>query len=116
MQRQFDDDDDALDERGILKPGRSIRVRMVAMDSAAIATDGIPFDHHRPGYRFVGDRSAQDAAYNEMVRREQSAWKTAAQVAADTERAAEPPLSEDPREDAYLKYKNWLANAWRGAR
>jgi len=40
-----------------------------ASDSAQIAADGIPLDYHRPGYRFVGDRSAQDAAYNEMVRR-----------------------------------------------
>jgi hypothetical protein len=49
-------------------------------------------------------------------RRAAEPWRTPQRIAEDTERAAEPPLSEDPREDAYLKYKIRMANAWRGAR
>jgi hypothetical protein len=113
---RYENDDDAFDERGVIKPGRAIRVPILAMDAAQIAADGIPLDHHRPGYRFVGDRSAQDAAYTQMIRRQEAAWKTPAQAAADIERASQPPVCTDERENAYEQHRRWLENAWRGAR
>jgi hypothetical protein len=82
-------DDDALDERGIVKDGRSVRVPMMFMDSvqrdivhSARITDGgnDPLALHRPGYRVV-DGAARGAdprmkAYDEYCTRLQDAWKT----------------------------------------
>jgi hypothetical protein len=35
----MNDDDDVFDERGVLKPGRSMRVATTAMDAAVIGLD-----------------------------------------------------------------------------
>jgi hypothetical protein len=113
MARLRNDDED---ERGPLRDGGKLVVSMLAMDSAAIAADGIPLDYHRPGFRFVGDRSAQDTAYYEMVKRQEAAWKTSAPTAVDDATAAESPFSEDPRVDAYLRSVRSLEHAWRGPR
>jgi hypothetical protein len=114
MARYFDDDDE---RRRILRDGEKLSVHMTAMGSAAIAADGIPLDYHRPGFRLAAKdaRDASERAYAEMISRMQDQWKSPARTTADTERVAEPPLSEDARENAYLQYKKWLANAWRGS-
>ena len=82
-------------------------------ESGNVVMRAVRGDLYRPGYRFAVDRSAQDAAYRQMVQRQEVAWKTSARDAAI---AAEPPLSEDPREDAYLRSVRSLENAWRGPR
>jgi hypothetical protein len=98
---------------GTLKPGRKIRVPMMMRDHAR-DDDAL----HRPGFRYGTDEQQAESrrAYDEMVRGMENAWKSPERIAADTERAAEPPLCEDAREDAYQRYKNWLVNAWRGSR
>lgn len=114
---RYFNEDDTFDEKGAVKGG--VRARMVAMDGSVIPADGNPLSLHKPGFRYSTDRALQDSrdrAYNEMVRRTENAWKSEARRIADTERAAEPPVCEDAREDAYQRYKNWLANAWRAAR
>jgi hypothetical protein len=107
-------DDDAERKRKVLRDGEALHVPTMLRDAAP----GFDASLHRPGYR-VADQAAQDArdrAYADYCRRQESAWKSPQQAVADTERAAEPPLCEDAREDAYQRYKNWLVNAWRGAR
>jgi hypothetical protein len=113
---------DEDERKRVLKDGERLRVALIAMDAtqkAVVAADGDPLSLHKPGYRFATDRAVQDArdqAYDEMVKAAESACKSEAQRIADTERAAEPPLCKDAREDAYQRYKNRMANAWRGAR
>ena len=109
--------DNAFDADGVLRDQRALRVRMVMMDGRSVAVDCGLGGPHRPGFRYSPEAQAvRDKAYDTMVKTAENAWKTAAQAAADTERFAEPPLCEDAREDAYLRYKDRLANAWRGAR
>jgi hypothetical protein len=112
------------DDEDVLRDGQVLRVPTHLMDSlqrsVASARDGTVFDAslHRPGFRAAGQASddARTRAYDEMCRDMADAWKSDAQRIADTARAAEPPLCEDARENAYLKYKKWLANAWRDTR
>src|SRR5262245_40004766 len=118
-EHDMNEDDDAFDERGLLKSGRSIRVRMTMMDGRTAVVDCGLGGPHRPGFRRLVNEAAQDArarAYDEMVKRTEGAWKSEAQRIAESEQAAGPPLSEDPREDAYLRNKKWLENAWSGSR
>jgi hypothetical protein len=82
---------------------------MLMMDSSRLPTidyGGDPLAAHRPGFRRAADqavRDTSDRAYDEMVKQAQNAWKSETQRIADTERAAEPPLCEDAREDAYQR-------------
>jgi hypothetical protein len=112
--RRLDDQDDAFDERGVLKDGRSLRVNLMMMDAMqrAIASDtemrrmrdAIAADDprttvvdafgasglalHKPGSRYLhsGERSIDRAV----------------QVTRDAERAA-----------AYAEYKQQTCDAWK---
>jgi len=89
-----------VEDDEVLRDGERVTVPMTIMDSKALADA----------------RADADRAYDEMCARVSRAWKGPQRIAADTECAAEPPLSEDARENAYLQYKKRLANAWRGWR
>ena len=98
-------DDDAFDANGLLKDGRSIRVRMTAMDGAmprasgsqshrvTVITDGSgdPLGLQRPGWRVPARDNHRPLASRVMV---------------DTNTAA--------RQAAYDAYSNRQENAWRG--
>jgi hypothetical protein len=97
-------DDDALDERGLLKDGRAMRVPLMMRDSASLSElqrsvmgDGEARDAarrfglndslalHRPGQRFCTDQAARDAVeeiYQDEKRKLQDAWR---QPVADSE-------------------------------
>jgi len=112
--RRFDDDKDD----DIVADGEIVRVRMLARDGRTVAIDCGPGGPHRPGFRVSTDQAAQaarDKAYDAMVKEAENAWKSEAQRIADIEFAAEPPLCEDAREDAYQRYKKRMVNAWRGS-
>jgi hypothetical protein len=119
---RHDDEIDDDERKRVLKDGERLRVALTAMDAtrkAVVAADGDPLSLHKPGYRVSTDRAVQDArdqAYDEMVKAAGNSWKSEAQRIADAECAAEPPLCQDSREDAYQRHKNRMANAWRGAR
>jgi hypothetical protein len=76
-------DDDVFDERGLLKDGHRLRVRMFARDSvqAAIAgdrqSDAGRLALHRPGFRACDgvDGSATEQAYQQMVADQAAAWQ-----------------------------------------
>jgi hypothetical protein len=79
-------DDDAFDEHGMLKDGRSVRVRMTMMDvmqrdiaaQTARLTDGSGDGHlglHRPGWR-VTDAFTRDASHYTAYERDlTTAWQ-----------------------------------------
>jgi hypothetical protein len=80
------DEDEALDERGILKDGYAVSTSMFAMDAVqrsvahARVTDGSgdPSGLHRPGPRVIADaamRDAKQAAYDEYRRDIENAWR-----------------------------------------
>lgn len=88
----FDDDDDDLDERGILRDGRSTRVAMVFADGTTVTRtqflDAIrardPLAGHRPGFADASspliDSDAQDAALDAWAERgriNREAWRNA---------------------------------------
>ena len=100
---RHDDDDDAFDERGLLKDGRTARTRMMMKDLVPLALDdgstvdvepwqrdvivaarhGLADDGqlalHQPGPRYAADQAGLDAkakAYAEMVRDMCDAWKS----------------------------------------
>jgi hypothetical protein len=84
-------DDDALDERGLLRDGRRIRVPMQAMDSLSLSVrqhfadasvifgDGTdPLGRHKPGLRRTSDQAALDAkaqAFADSVAELTDAWR-----------------------------------------
>jgi hypothetical protein len=82
--RIFECDDDDLDESGLLRDGRSLRIRVAddqTVEDENYVTDafGNPAGH-RPGYVFAGD--GDDAAERRV-------------------------------DDAYAAHDAWLQNAWR---
>jgi hypothetical protein len=84
------DDDDAFDENGLLKDGRSFRVRMTMRDANSVAGQiaaskrvisdgsGNPLSLHRPGNRVLSDASAYDAvraAFEQATADSENAWR-----------------------------------------
>jgi hypothetical protein len=107
---------DDEERKRILRDGEVLHVPCMARDSALPPVPGFDAYHlHRPGPRSTMSDAAV-AAYHEMIKRNEGAWRSPQRAVADTERDAEPPLCEDAREDAYQRHKKWLVNAWRGAR
>src|SRR5262245_43344542 len=95
------------DDDDVVRDGKFVRVPMMIMDGRTVAVDCGPGGPNRPGFRYSREGQAvRDKAYDEMVKRTENAWKSEARRIADTERAAEPPLCEDARENAYQQYKN----------
>jgi hypothetical protein len=125
----LDDDDEIVKDKGV------VRVPLYMRDAASFdgrlnrpgprtldMLDGasVPVGHlgwnQRAGEFGFNPSEESARAYEEMKQRQSNMWRSPARAAADTERAAEPPLCADAREDAYQRYKNWLVHAWRGSR
>ena len=128
------DDDDAFDEFGVLKPGRSRRVPVWAMDSLSrsIASahgggvcDGGP-EHYarcRPGPRFGTDeqRAARELAYQQSKRVTGDAWKSPQRREQDAEAAAlaahDAVVSADDarkiRDAAWRRMVERMCSAWK---
>ena len=88
---RHDDDDDAFDEFGVLRDGRSVRVSMQMRDAAmadgeardAAQRFGLSdaMDMHRPGQRLCTDAAARNAveqARAEGIKEDENAWRTPA--------------------------------------
>ena len=129
--RQHDIDDDAFDERGLLKDGARVRVPMMMRDGgmsdvqrAVAEAAGVRFDdsacRHQPGPARVVDQAALDArveAYRQMVR--DMDYRTAPKPPAP---AADHVMNDrevarvydtgDPVRDAYLDSVADLTTAW----
>jgi hypothetical protein len=122
-----DDDDDAFDEAGVLKDGRSLRVPLSFMDAYHRAEfndvavhDGLGNPAgHRPGfvYETTLARPAHHAR-DAYVKWLGEAWRQprgdAASHASTTDAA--PPAASLSKEDAYREYCEYLSNAWRRGR
>jgi hypothetical protein len=137
---RYDDDDDDFDENGLLKDGRSVRIRMSMMDSdhfdpvqQAMApayvrvTDGQSGTAglHRPGFRIPANNSlvrARDAAYSDYERELTTAWRgNRSRPDASAEQTC--PACEDSGEigtdhqqrmaQLYDAYDTELREAWR---
>ena len=138
MRKQFDDDEDAFDERGILRDGHTFRVRMLdsyqrdvarhfgrptspARVTDAAGESGLALC--RPGWRLVAGGSpatvlARDAAhrdataaYAEWERDATTAWKGDDDEGEVTfERA---PRNRDSAAAAHAAYADEIENAWR---
>ena len=97
------------------------------MSVPTLVADGVAFDAsgHKPGFR-AADQAAQDAAsaaYSEMVRRNEGAWRSPQRVEQDTETAAgigrdAAAFAQDDRaviDAAWHAYCDRIANAWKTA-
>jgi hypothetical protein len=139
MPKRYADDDDNLDENGLLKDGRSVRVPMMMRDSDLTEFQRSVRDHfapvtlvdsfgnsglalHKPGARYLiagagtGDHArlvTADAiradAYADSVRAACDAWR--GPNASDRE-VARIHNTGDARTDAYLDQKYDLENSW----
>jgi hypothetical protein len=106
-------DDDALDENGLLRDGKSMRVPMMLRDSQTFG--------RRPGFVFSRDEYARDEAeiaHHEYQQYLQNAWRDGNRSAvADAEAAVGDPNSNasdaSPQERAYQIYDAELKNMWR---
>jgi hypothetical protein len=116
-----DDDDDAFDERGVLRDGHRFRVPLMMQDAmqrdiashAARLHDGRggPVGH-RPGFIYSTDAATQDVAqaYAEYAQQARDAWKSPGH-----EVEIKPlVLTGDAREDVYRARDAADADAWRG--
>jgi hypothetical protein len=143
--RQYDTDDDLIDERGVLRDGRRIRVPMMARDSADGLTDlqrsvrdataplrvvdafgnsGLALN--RPGARYLtaGTRTTDHAA---LVMRDHLRREACDQCIAELQNAwkstgtddrevARVHHTSDARLDAYMDQKLDLETAWQRGR
>ena len=136
MPSPYDDDDryrDAVDEGGLLRDGKAIRVSMMMADAARAPKVELHDGYgrsvgSRPGF-VVSDASqaVRDRAYRESVVALTSAWQgdaapsgdaapmSAAADAARTDLAALNARLDDARRAARDAYIHELTNAWRSA-
>jgi hypothetical protein len=123
-EHDMNDDDDVFDEHGVLRPGRSIRVRMTAMDAAVIGLDGSVLSLHRPGFRISADEALQDTrerAYQQAKRVAEEAWKSPQRREQDAEAAAlaahDAVVSADDsrkiRDAAWHRMVERMCSAWK---
>ena len=110
-------DDDAFDENGVLKDGRTVRVGMRIMDGRNTPVhDGMGGTRmHQPGCRYGSEfaelRRAE--ARDAYVRQISEEWRGPASQQVDPEPVACRAVARD---EPYEAYDEWLRNAWRGAR
>jgi len=103
MKRTRNLTDDAFDERGLLKPGRSYRVPVMLMD-------GAPRDLHQHSRR-PGRVSSADG---DRLGLHRPGWRVPAQ---DRDAQQRYVISDSARQrlaDSRAEYENRLVNAWRG--
>jgi len=117
--RIFEADDDAFDERGVIKDGRSIRVPLLFADGQPAMLDYRA--HSLDEIREHGCRVKQ-AAYDEAVRADAEAWRRGPnpETDADRQRAHDEALAAvladaqgNPKKAAYLQAEFEDTNAWR---
>ena len=122
LKGQAEFDDDALDENGVVKDGRSIRVPLMMRDGGA-GRPGSTFD-------YAAAARVKEQAYQDAKREMSDAWRTppvaqpapagAAPVEVEAARPAIPVTDADfarlrqIRDEAYRAMVAELANAWRG--
>jgi hypothetical protein len=129
MPRPNDDDEryiDAVDERGVLRDGKAIRVGLMMADAAR---RGTPLVHDgyggpiggKPGF-IVSDagQATRDQAYRQMCDELRNAWRQPAGNAAPrSDTAPRHPISaadaQAIRDAAYREMCHELSNAWRRA-
>jgi hypothetical protein len=142
--RREDADDEAFDDNGLLRDGKSVRVpltmrdgdsfspvqRAVALSSSrASVTDasGGTIGLHRPGFRIpaadaadAARTSALEASYDEYQKYIGDAWRTpSGSVAARTEtprdQRSEQQDHQQTMDEIYAAHDETLRNAWRSA-
>src|SRR5262245_31192796 len=126
------DDDDKLDQNGVLKDGRSVRIPMMMRDSDgrgavaslrvidAFGNSGLAL--HKPGARYLtaGTRTPDHAvlvvrdherreARDEYIQQLCDAWKS---TGTNDREVARIHNTGDARTDAYLDQKYDLENSW----
>jgi hypothetical protein len=131
--RIFECDDDDLDERGLLRDGRRLRIRVaddetveddedddfVEVENYVTDAFGRPAGH-RPGYVFASDDAAQQrlddayAAHDAWLR---DAWRNpgseqAGDASANSARTGD--AAQQSLDAAYAEAERVLTNAWRG--
>ena len=118
--RRYDDEDDALDETGVVKDGHSIRVPLTMMDSLsplqrAVAQDSIANGRDKLFERVrTADRDSPVTVVDALGRDglHQPGFRFLHSGARNTERAV--LLAQDRgREDARAQWIADTANAWR---
>ena len=144
--QRHDDEDDAFDERGLLKDGRRMRVPMMARDSMSpvqreIAADTmatgrnklLTFDNlpmvvdawgdgglalSRPGARYAADHAmrVRQAQLIEDAYRLHAAEESRRWQGSSPDEIEVKPVTGDARRDAYLAREEYDRNAWRGPR
>jgi hypothetical protein len=71
-----------LEDDDVVPDGTTIRVPIMVMDAAQRAIAGVDLSDYAPGFRLAADAAVRDArgaardAYNEMVKRAQTAGRT----------------------------------------
>jgi hypothetical protein len=115
MARRHTDDDDAVDENGILKDGRSVRVSLMdamtvrdhqsrlLVSDAQGGTSGL----HRPGYRIAPDITRDHSHYDNYDTEAEGAWKND---------PPDGPIKDaaPTRESAYDLYDSEISLEWKG--
>lgn len=102
MIRRYNDDDDGEvigHARGVIVPdGGRVKVPMMLCD-----------DDQQPG-------DPREAAFFEMQRQTQDAWKTSTQSVSDkrNNKSNSNLGAADAREAAFMAHQLWLQDAWRG--
>jgi hypothetical protein len=106
-----DDDFTIVNGQKVLKDGRTLKVRMTAMDHQTV-TDEIRF--HRPGAHLTTDAAAIDrrqSSYDSYLADLNNGWRNPPPVVIADEKKA--PVTTDASEGAYNAMVAGLADAWR---
>jgi len=137
--QRTDDEDDALDERGLLKDGRRMRVPMMARDSLSpvqreVAAESVAtgrdrlltFDNaplvvdawgdsglalSRPGARYAADHALRSRTTQEAYRQHEEEENRRWQGSSSKEIEVKP-VTGDARLDAYVAREEYVRNAW----
>jgi hypothetical protein len=121
MRRHQHDDDDAFDERGVLRDGARLRVPLTLMDAAsdpmqrAVARESLRVTDgqggvtglHRPGFRLAAT-DARKITRHDPRGSEEVVWE---EEEHGTERQSSGAMRA--RDAAYRDYKKYLNDAWK---
>jgi hypothetical protein len=98
MKSRFETDDDAVDERGVVRPGRSLKIPLHLMDENTSTVDA------------VLQREFRDRQYKDQVLC-RPGWRTADMLATATHRARD--IARNRIEDAYQEYENRIQDEYK---
>ena len=113
MKREHTIDDDAFDQNGLLRDGRSVRFRMTAMD--AVQRD---IARHRPGFINDGRSPAErERMYRVYDQEKEQEWKNPPTGFGSKGCTPDKPSSTEDRaltvDEIYRQYEEKLTSAWR---